>query len=1458
MRSALLTLTFALAAAGPAPLSAAPLKEASLTRIINDVRVLDPAGAQRPASLSETVRDRQAVVTGVQSRAELLFPDKTLTRLGASTVFTFKEGTRAMDLQRGTMLLQVPKGAGGAQIKTAAVTAAITGTTLLVEYSPGSGSTEAVTFPGLASTPSSAPVPAPVPVSLGERAVASSISGSVKVLTPGESTFRPLQPGESIPPGSSLMTGESGTATLSPVPGTALRVLPNTTLRVDESTAAGAAPRVRLDLKEGGVINMISHQNYQQVDYQVATPQGVCAARGTVFGLFVIGGRVFAIGAHGAAAFNGQPIGPGKAFGFGSSGGPLQPGSAQFQNLLNQVLISLSQAAGQGMIPGTLLGQVQQQLLAAGIPLSPGQQQLLTPPPAPQTAGNPANQGKGFAKVVVIEGEVRVFITGKPGESMLLGPGQMILFAPNTSRLPNPVDFDLETLLKTSKLIQDMEEGGQFADNAGSLDNEQILLALQKQQQELFQQILGGTNLFIFDGNEVVQLDDDNILILQQLIDSLGGTLPGQEGTGGGTTVFPPGTTGPLTTITGFPGLGAGTTVATNPTITDAGGTVLAEGKIMTGDPATDGTASPAEYLFGRPANAFDTYIDFDGSITAPFAAFRFDALTIADAFPIDTSAPGAQQALALVAEGNILVSLPNPLDLSPLAGGLLLASANGDISHNTGTVSLAGADLVYYASNGSVTVGTGGTFNGPGSLILGAGSNASFSGTANALATFELFAGNQIDFNGTVLADYADLSTEDGFGTGIMNLTGGSISAQTVNLSATTLNLGATAFAPNGPQVSAYISADNLNLLQDQSYGTNINVFFDIRDGAINGGGHSISSARGFTAISTTFSGIQNLSVLGGDIQVANTDLLVSGDLSASAAFNPGSGRISVLNGSIGNTANAVNSITADGDITADNIYAGYLVQALGATSSINAGTGLISFSSESSSLFASGSITAGRITGDLYQIRTSSLNLSDTDEASLYAQFIQADFIDAAGTSINSFSLSPFSMAPANASIRARSLNVNGPINYANTSYGGNGTSLSIELSSGFYFGGESGITSVNTSGGPGVGASGGKGGDLSILATEFYIQYTPSGDIRASGGFTETDGARGGDGGRIRFQAGAGGISLVGNDNSLSEMPNDYVNIEAVGGFATEGSGASSGNGGTIELFAPQNDILIETSTLLTETRYSDIAGAEKVGGTIDLRAGGPDHETSEAGPSIHISNSLLYATGPQGGPEVSTRGGRITLQSLRSFITPTAAILINNSSELRAITDAAAPPDRAIMEIQTGDNSYAKSANGFIQIGDDSGSGATLLADILRIQALNPSGGIKIYAGTSITARDQALLYAGSLTNGGSVQFLGDGTVNITTPSFLARAGTIEVSNTTTVNLNAANIGLYADNRNWNSSQTSGAYGDFLIGGTAPVPNTVQVNEVINGATVNVNTRNAPGAPASIPAPIPPGL
>ena len=118
-------------------LEAGPLTEAHVTKIINDVRVVDPAKGARPALINDRIHDEVGLKTGIKSRSELLFQDDTLTRIGPETTFNFTAGTRDLSLKQGTLLLQVPKGIGGAKIHAAAVTAALTGTTILAGHTPG-------------------------------------------------------------------------------------------------------------------------------------------------------------------------------------------------------------------------------------------------------------------------------------------------------------------------------------------------------------------------------------------------------------------------------------------------------------------------------------------------------------------------------------------------------------------------------------------------------------------------------------------------------------------------------------------------------------------------------------------------------------------------------------------------------------------------------------------------------------------------------------------------------------------------------------------------------------------------------------------------------------------------------------------------------------------------------------------------------------------------------------------------------------------------------------------------------------------------------------------------------------------------------------------------------------------------------------------------------------------------
>jgi len=120
-------LAFALATWFPNEVSADELREAQVTQVIQDVKVLPSGAAPRPAAVNDDVRPGTAVQTGTQSRSELTFKDQTITRLGEKTIFSVGEGARTIDLGSGQILLYVPKKSGGAKVKMGPVTAAISG-----------------------------------------------------------------------------------------------------------------------------------------------------------------------------------------------------------------------------------------------------------------------------------------------------------------------------------------------------------------------------------------------------------------------------------------------------------------------------------------------------------------------------------------------------------------------------------------------------------------------------------------------------------------------------------------------------------------------------------------------------------------------------------------------------------------------------------------------------------------------------------------------------------------------------------------------------------------------------------------------------------------------------------------------------------------------------------------------------------------------------------------------------------------------------------------------------------------------------------------------------------------------------------------------------------------------------------------------------------------------------------
>ncbi len=106
-----------------------PFTEAKVTRLQNKVEYGPGRGvATRPARVTDVVKADNYLLTETDARAELQYPDGSLVRIGQNTVFTFEAESRTLTLEKGSLIFHIPKGSGGGTIRTASITAAITGT----------------------------------------------------------------------------------------------------------------------------------------------------------------------------------------------------------------------------------------------------------------------------------------------------------------------------------------------------------------------------------------------------------------------------------------------------------------------------------------------------------------------------------------------------------------------------------------------------------------------------------------------------------------------------------------------------------------------------------------------------------------------------------------------------------------------------------------------------------------------------------------------------------------------------------------------------------------------------------------------------------------------------------------------------------------------------------------------------------------------------------------------------------------------------------------------------------------------------------------------------------------------------------------------------------------------------------------------------------------------------------
>ncbi len=109
------------------------LSSSTLTEIVREVSITKAqTNSKKPARVQEVLTSPDILRTGSDSRAEMIAPDQTVTRVGSNTVFSFSPNSRELLLRKGSLLFHSPSGKGGGIIRTPDATAGVIGTTLMV------------------------------------------------------------------------------------------------------------------------------------------------------------------------------------------------------------------------------------------------------------------------------------------------------------------------------------------------------------------------------------------------------------------------------------------------------------------------------------------------------------------------------------------------------------------------------------------------------------------------------------------------------------------------------------------------------------------------------------------------------------------------------------------------------------------------------------------------------------------------------------------------------------------------------------------------------------------------------------------------------------------------------------------------------------------------------------------------------------------------------------------------------------------------------------------------------------------------------------------------------------------------------------------------------------------------------------------------------------------------------
>jgi len=129
-------------------------------------------------------------------------------------------------------------------------------------------------------------------------AIAYSVSGTVEYAGPGSSSYLPLSKGQTLAIGSTVRTGDDGTAVLVTTPGSAVQLGNSSILKINALAFAKSGGNVterkaNLQLSTGVVSALIDPSTPKITDFKIQTPQGAAAARGTFYAVCVYQGKTY-------------------------------------------------------------------------------------------------------------------------------------------------------------------------------------------------------------------------------------------------------------------------------------------------------------------------------------------------------------------------------------------------------------------------------------------------------------------------------------------------------------------------------------------------------------------------------------------------------------------------------------------------------------------------------------------------------------------------------------------------------------------------------------------------------------------------------------------------------------------------------------------------------------------------------------------------------------------------------------------------------------------------------------------------------------------------------------------------------------------------------------------------------------------------------------------------------------